>query len=125
MVCLTTTIIGRKTEIWKGAGGGWASRGLQDRDGVWRQGGAVRVNIVMISPELRPSELMRRRRRDTQRKKRRKSKQLLSCHRRQPQPGDTSSSSSSSKEKDAAGKSKRSGAHRNKNALSGPLSSSN
>lgn len=40
-ICLTTNIMGRKTEIWGGGGGG--SRG----------GGGFRVNIVMISPEFR------------------------------------------------------------------------
>ena len=67
-ICLTTTIRGRKTEIWgwRGLHRGWGSRGLWDRDGGWR-GRGVGVNIVMISPEFRSSGPMRRKR-DTERK---------------------------------------------------------
>lgn len=66
-ICLTTTIMGRKTEIWGwGVWRGWSSRGLWDKDGGWR-GRGVGVNIVMISPEFRSSGPMRRER-DRERK---------------------------------------------------------
>lgn len=67
-ICLTTTIMGWKTEIWGfgGFGEAEAAGGLWDGDGGWR-GRGVGVNIVMISPEFRSFGPMRRER-DRERK---------------------------------------------------------